>query len=105
VQHSRAESEAVFENIFLVVTPELAYSVDIERASGRLAGRDDVVLMVLRSTTIYRLENGTWRMTQRHADALIDVQSVGGEEFFQHRVALIVRGLARCGSLVCEILT
>jgi hypothetical protein len=70
------EGEAVFENITLVVAPEMAYSVDIERARVRLAGRDDVVPMALRSTTIYRLENGTWRMTHRHADPLIDVQSV-----------------------------
>lgn len=70
------EGDATFENISLVVTPELAYSVDIERARVRLAGRDDFVPMVLRSTTIYRFENGTWRMTHRHADPLIDIQGV-----------------------------
>ena len=71
-----AEGEAVFENISLVVTPELAYSVDIERARVRLSSRDDFVPMALRSTTIYRLEDGSWKMTHRHADALVDIQGV-----------------------------
>jgi ketosteroid isomerase-like protein len=70
------EGEATFETISLIVTSELAYSVDIERARVRLAGRDEVVPMVLRSTTIYRLEDGAWRMTHRHADPLIDIQGV-----------------------------
>jgi ketosteroid isomerase-like protein len=63
-----------FENISLVVTPELAYSVDIERFKVRLSGREDVVPIALRVTTIYRLEDGEWKVVHRHADPLLAVQ-------------------------------
>jgi ketosteroid isomerase-like protein len=66
--------EVHFENISLVVTPELAYSVDIERCHVRLSGIDGVVPMALRVTTIYRLEDGQWKMVHRHADPLLTVQ-------------------------------
>ena len=71
------EGPMEFENISLVVTPELAYSVDIERGRVRLEGREEFVPTALRSTTIYRLEGGTWKMTHRHADPLIPIQTTG----------------------------
>ena len=66
--------EVHFENISLVATPELAYSVDIERSQVRLSGREGVVPMALRVTTIYRLEDGRWKVVHRHADPLLTVQ-------------------------------
>jgi ketosteroid isomerase-like protein len=66
--------EVHFENISLVVTPELAYSVDIERMHVRLTGEKDVVPVALRVTTIYRLEDGRWKLVHRHADPLLTVQ-------------------------------
>jgi ketosteroid isomerase-like protein len=62
------------ENISLVATPELAYAVDIERSKVRLAGSGEVRALALRVTTIFRLENGQWKLTHRHADPLVDVQ-------------------------------
>jgi len=66
--------EVHFENLSLVVTPELAYSVDIERSQVRLSGKEGVVPMALRVTTIYRLEDGQWKVVHRHADPLLTVQ-------------------------------
>ena len=66
--------EVHFEDISLVVTPELAYSVAIERSQVRLAGIEGVVPMALRVTTIYRLEDGHWKMVHRHADPLLTTQ-------------------------------
>jgi ketosteroid isomerase-like protein len=63
------------ENISLVVTAELAYSVDIERALVRVAGKDQMAAMALRVTTIFRLENGDWKMVHRHADPLLGLQT------------------------------
>ena len=68
------DGEVQFENISLVVTPELAYSVDIERSHVRLSGKEDVVPVALRVTTIYRLEDGQWKVVHRHADPLLTVQ-------------------------------
>ena len=43
-------------NISLVVTPELAYSVDIERTKVRLANAQELRLLALRVTSIFRLD-------------------------------------------------
>lgn len=62
------------DNISLVVTPELAYSVDIERARVRVGDNDHLAAMALRVTTIFRLEDGEWKMVHRHADPLLGLQ-------------------------------
>ena len=72
-----AEGEVRVENVTLVATPELAYSVDIERSRVKLAGSADFVPMALRVTTVYRPENGQWKMVHRHADPLMTVQAPG----------------------------
>jgi ketosteroid isomerase-like protein len=69
------DDERTTENISLVVTPEMAYSVDIERTKIRLANSAEIRSMALRVTTIFRLENGEWKIVHRHADPLVDVQS------------------------------
>jgi hypothetical protein len=56
-----ADGHVQVENISLIATPELAYSVDIERSRVRLAGTEQFVPMALRVTTIYRPENGEWK--------------------------------------------
>ena len=73
------DDERTTENISLVVTPEMAYSVDIERTKIRLANSAEIRSMALRVTTIFRLENENWKIVHRHADHLVDVQpaSVG----------------------------
>ena len=70
-----SEGSVELENISLVVTAELAYSVDIERARVRVAGKDDLAAMALRVTTIFRLEDDDWKMVHRHADPLLGLQT------------------------------
>ena len=69
-----ADGEIKIENISLVATSEMAYSVDIERSYVRLVGGDKVSPMALRVTTIYRSEDGEWKMVHRHADPLLNIQ-------------------------------
>ena len=69
-----AEGKVEIENISFVATDGMAYSVDIERSQVQLAGNDTISAMALRVTTIYRSENGGWKMVHRHADPLLDVQ-------------------------------
>lgn len=70
-----SERGVEIENVSLVVTPELAYSVDIERACVRVGNSDHLAAMALRVTTIFRLEDGEWKMVHRHADPLLDLQT------------------------------
>ena len=59
-----------FENIATVVAEELAYTVDIERISTRVGGSDELSLIAIRATTIFRREDGEWKVTHRHGDPI-----------------------------------
>ena len=58
------------------VTPELAYVVWIERNRGKLGGREDIVPFPLRVTTIFRPEDGTWKIVHRHADPITTARPI-----------------------------
>ena len=59
-----------FELVARRETPELAYVVWIERGRGKIGGRDEIVSFPLRVTTIFRPEDGTWKIVHRHADTV-----------------------------------
>ena len=59
-----------FENIATVVAEELAYTVDIERISTRVGGSDELSPIAIRATTIFRREDGKWRVAHRHGDPI-----------------------------------
>jgi ketosteroid isomerase-like protein len=63
-----------FENIAKYVTPELAYIVEEERFSIKVAGREEVSPVALRTTSILRPEEGTWKVVHRHADPITTAQ-------------------------------
>jgi ketosteroid isomerase-like protein len=50
------------------VTAELAYVVQIERAGAKIDGREDITPYAVRSTMIFRPEDGEWKVVHRHAD-------------------------------------
>ena len=64
-----------FENIAKYVTPELAYTVWLERQQAKVSGREDITPFALRVTMIYRPEEGTWKVVHRHADPITTPQS------------------------------
>ena len=57
-----------------LVTSELAYVVEIERAKAKIGGREDITPFDLRVTMIYRPEEGTWKVVHRHADPITTAQ-------------------------------
>lgn len=66
----------VYENIAKVVTPDIAFTVHTERAMALLVGRQDFAPIVLRVTTIFRKEDGVWKIVHRHADPIVSNQPV-----------------------------
>ena len=71
------EGEIVaFENVAKYVTPELAYIVWVERTKAKVGGRRDVTPFALRVTTIFRPEDGTWKVVHRHADPITTAQPI-----------------------------
>ena len=62
-------TDRTVENVVTVVGTDLAYTVDLEHMERMLDG--EKVHRILRSTQIYRREEGEWRVTHRHADELV----------------------------------
>src|SRR5215203_886352 len=54
-----------FENVAKHVTPELAYIVEVERYQAKVGGREDLTLIALRVTSIFRPEEGEWKVVHR----------------------------------------
>ena len=63
-----------FEYLVKDVRGKLAYTVAIERANVLYAGQTERQQQVLRATMIFRFEKGAWRIVQRHADTMVDLQ-------------------------------
>jgi ketosteroid isomerase-like protein len=57
-----------FENISTVIASDLAYTVEIERFRTRVGGSGELMPIAIRATTVFRREEGTWRVTHRHGD-------------------------------------
>jgi ketosteroid isomerase-like protein len=64
-----------FENVAKHVTADLAYMVEVERIKAKIGGREDATLLALRTTSILRPEEGTWKVVHRHADPITTVQA------------------------------
>jgi ketosteroid isomerase-like protein len=59
-----------FDQLAKHVAEDVAYLVEVERFSAKMAGRGDFAPVVLRCTSIFRREDGTWRLVHRHADPI-----------------------------------
>jgi ketosteroid isomerase-like protein len=63
-----------FENVAKYVTSELAYIVEVECYQARVGGGEDITPVALRVTSIFRPEDGTWKIVHRHADPITTSQ-------------------------------
>jgi ketosteroid isomerase-like protein len=63
-----------FENVAKYITPALAYTVEMERCQAKVGGREDITPITARVTTIFRPEDGTWKVVHRHADTITTPQ-------------------------------
>ena len=62
------------ETMAKYVTPELAYTVWIERVKVKMGGMEDFAPSALRVTMIFRPEDGAWKVVHRHADPITTAQ-------------------------------
>src|SRR5919202_2009799 len=58
------------ETVAKYATPELAYVVEIEQAEAKIGGREEVSPIALRVTTIFRPEDGVWKVAHRDTQTL-----------------------------------
>jgi ketosteroid isomerase-like protein len=65
------DGEAVgFDLVAKQVTPDLAYVVEVERFTAKVGEREDATPISLRVTSIFRREDGAWKLVHRHADPI-----------------------------------
>jgi ketosteroid isomerase-like protein len=62
------------ENIVTVIAPELAYTVEVERFNARVGDSDELTPLGIRTTTVFRREDGEWRVTHRHGDPITSMR-------------------------------
>ncbi len=63
-----------FENVSKYITPALAYIVEVERFRVKIGGSRDMSMVALRTTSILRPEEGTWKIVHRQADTITSDQ-------------------------------
>ena len=56
-------------------TDDFGYCFEIEYLRGRLGSRDVIDEVGLRTTTVFRCEDGDWKLVHRHADAAVEVRA------------------------------
>jgi ketosteroid isomerase-like protein len=59
-----------FENVATVIGSDLAYTVEIESYRARVGGAAEMTPVSVRVTTVFRGEDGAWKVTHRHADPI-----------------------------------
>lgn len=59
-----------FEEISKIEGRDLAVLVEIEEWRARVADRPEISPFTLRVTTVFRAENGAWKVVHRHADPI-----------------------------------
>lgn len=70
-----------FEGVARHATAELAYIVEVERYKARVGGSANLVPIAIRVTTVFRPEDGVWKIVHRHADPI--TSSRPGESVIQ----------------------
>jgi ketosteroid isomerase-like protein len=59
-----------FETYAKYVTTDLAYVLEVERFEAKVGGSDEITPVALRTTSVFRLEGGDWKLVHRHADPI-----------------------------------
>jgi ketosteroid isomerase-like protein len=59
-----------FENVVTVTGSDLAYTVEIESYRARVGGAAELAPVSVRVTTVFRLEDGVWKVVHRHGDPI-----------------------------------
>ncbi|UNK44573.1 YybH family protein [Arthrobacter sulfonylureivorans] len=65
-----------FERVTAYAGTDLAYMVEIERTRAKVGGSGDMLPVSLRVTTVFRKEDGQWKVAHRHADPITSPRTI-----------------------------
>ena len=63
------------ETIAQVAADDLGYTIEIETVRGRVGQAPERETIALRVTSVFRMEDGEWRLVHRHADPRATVEA------------------------------
>jgi ketosteroid isomerase-like protein len=66
----REGEPVLFEIISEYASEDLAYNLELEKARVKTVGTDEFGDISLRVTTVFRREDGEWKIVHRHADPI-----------------------------------
>jgi ketosteroid isomerase-like protein len=76
IQNFRKGQVTAFENIATYASGDLGFTVEVERFKAQVGGSQELAPVALRVTSIFRREEGDWRVVHRHADPITAVQAL-----------------------------
>lgn len=62
------------ESVTAYASADLGYTVEIEEVRGKIGRGDERETVALRVSSVFRLEDGAWRLVHRHADPRVALQ-------------------------------
>jgi ketosteroid isomerase-like protein len=65
-----------FDRIATYPAADMMCIVEIERSKLKLAGTGDMARATIRVTSLFRLEDGAWKLVHRHADSVTSPRSI-----------------------------
>ena len=68
--HYRDGEVTGVELIATYASNDLACIVEVERGRAKVGGGEELVSIAVRTTSVFRLELGTWKLVHRHADPI-----------------------------------
>lgn len=68
--HYRDGEVVAVELVATYVSDTLACVVEVERGRAKVGGATDQAAVAVRVTSLFRLENGDWKLVHRHADPI-----------------------------------
>ena len=73
--HYRDGEVTDVELIAKYTSDTLACVVEVERGRSKVGGADEGVPLAVRTTSVFRLESGSWKLVHRHADPITTPRS------------------------------
>ena len=78
-EHYRDGEVTGVELVATYATSDLSCVVEVERGRAKVGGNSEVASLAVRVTSVFRREQGEWRLVHRHADPITTPRPAAGD--------------------------